>query len=98
MIERKNTMARAGTPKSDREKKEHYKAGSGVLIRGADGGLYLITKKDLRPFKLPKKKAKQVKEILGDVELVVPKLPPDVVKRLQCFLICIALHYPDIKL
>ena len=69
MIERKNTMARARTPKSDREKKEHYKAGSGVLIRGADGGLYLITKKDLRPFKLPKKKAKQVKEILGDVEL-----------------------------
>lgn len=93
-------MARARTPKSDREKKEHHKAGSGVLIRGADGGLYLITKKDLRPFKLPKKKAKQVKEILGDVELelVVPKLPRDVVKRLQCFLICIALHYPEVKL
>ena len=93
-------MARARTPKSDREKKEHHKAGSGVLIRGADGGLYLITKKDLRPFKLPKKKAKQVKEILGDVELelVVPKLPRDVVKRLECFLICIALHYPDVKL
>jgi len=92
-------MARAGTPKSDREKEKHHKAGSGVLIRGADGGLYLITKKDLRPFKLPKKKAKQVREILGGgVELVVPKLPRDVVKRLQCFLICIALHYPEIKL
>jgi hypothetical protein len=91
-------MARAVTPKSDREKEEHYKAGSGVLIKGADGGLYLITKKDLRPFKLPKQKAKQVERILRSVDLVVPKLSPDVVKRIQTCLICIALHHPEIEL
>ena len=93
-------MARARTPKSDREKKSTIRRARECSIEEQMEDWDLITKKDLRPFKLPKKKAKQVKEILGDVEveLVVPKLPPDVVKRLQCFLICIALHYPEVKL
>ena len=70
----------------------------GVLIKGSDGGLYLIREGDLGPFKLSAKQKNELSKILGDVDLTMPKLSPDVVKQVQDYMDCIQLKYPGIEL
>lgn len=93
-------MAQTPRGKSAPKRPAHGKEVPGVLIRGADGRLYLITENDLRPFavELTPEKEKQLTEILGGAQLTMPKLPPDVVKQLQSFFICVLCHYPEIEL
>ena len=80
-------------------RKRRDKLVPGLLIRGADGRLYLIRKDKLGAFKLPKKKAKELAQILGDVKkLAIPKLPLDVVKQIHVCMECIVLEYPEIKM
>jgi hypothetical protein len=56
-----------------------------MLVRGADGALYLLTRKDLAPFKLPEEKAEKVTEILKDEHenLVVAKLSSKVLHEMD---------------
>ena len=58
---------------------------NGVLVRGADGALYMLTEEDLQPFKVGEEKAKKIREILSEApkEVVVRKLTPNVIKKLQ---------------
>jgi hypothetical protein len=80
-------------------RKRRDKLVPGLLIRGADGRLYLIRKDKLGAFKLPKKKAKELAQILGGVKaLAIPKLPRDVVKEIHVCMECVQLQYPEIKL
>jgi hypothetical protein len=91
-------MAQRPRRRSARKKSARGKLVPGVLIRGADGRLYLVRKDKLGPFKLPKRKAKELGEILGEVSLTVPKLPQDVVKRIHVCLECVPCPYPVIDL
>jgi hypothetical protein len=70
----------------------------GVLVRGSDGSLYLISENDMGPFKLTKQQANELRSILRDVSLVVPKLPPDVVSEIQDFFDCVQNTHPEIEL
>jgi hypothetical protein len=56
-----------------------------TLVRGADGGLYLLTDKNLAPFKLEEDKAESVTQILKDAceEPVTEKLSTKVVKEIR---------------
>ncbi len=58
---------------------------NGVLVRGADGALYMLTEEDLQPFKVEEEKAKEIREILSEApkEVVVRKLASNVIKQLQ---------------
>jgi hypothetical protein len=75
-------------------KKRHYK----TLVRGADGGLYLLTDKDLAPFKLPEENAGKVTQILKDTQEnpVVAKLSArahremDFAKSINCPKTCVS--------
>ena len=49
-------------PKSETAKRKMPKRKT--LVRGADGALYLLTDRDLAPFKLPEEKAEKVTKIL----------------------------------
>ncbi len=69
------------TPKIPKRKTPKRK----TLVRGADGALYLLTDKDLRPFKLPEEKAKKVTQILKDAQenLVVAKLSSRAIQEMD---------------
>jgi hypothetical protein len=56
-----------------------------TLVRGADGGLYLLTDRALAPFKLPGEKAEKVTQILKDAEedVVVAKLSSRVIHEMD---------------
>jgi hypothetical protein len=56
-----------------------------ILVRGADGALYLLTHKDLAPFKLEEDKAEKVTKILEKAHEnpVVTKLPARVIEELD---------------
>ena len=56
-----------------------------MLVRGADGALYLLTGKDLAPFKLREKNAEKVTQILKHAHenLVVAKLSSGVIHEMD---------------
>jgi len=56
-----------------------------TLVRGADGSLYVLTDKDLAPFKLPEERAEKVTQILKDAQenLVVAKLSSRVIQEMD---------------
>ena len=56
-----------------------------ILVRGADGGLYLLTDDALAPFKLHKHKAEAVTKILRKAERnpVPRKLPKDLINEIE---------------
>jgi ribosomal protein S26 len=56
-----------------------------TLVRGADGALYLLTDKDLAPFKLPEEKAEKVTQILKNTQEnpVVAKLSRRVIREMD---------------
>ncbi len=66
------------TPKGKTRKRK-------TLVRGADGALYLLTDKDLTPFKLPEEKAEKVTQILKDAQEnpVVAKLSRRVIQEMD---------------
>jgi len=71
------------------------------LVRGADGALYLLSHRDLAPFKVHEKKAKKLNQILKDAQKnpVVTKLSSSLVKRIQAVEGCIfAGAAPDIHM
>jgi hypothetical protein len=57
----------------------------GVLIRGADGELYALSKEDLAPFRMDPEKARRLTEILGTApkDFVVRKLPRNILREIQ---------------
>lgn len=57
----------------------------GVLIRGADGELYVLTKEDLAPFRMDPEKARRLTEILGAApkDVVVRELPRNILREIQ---------------
>jgi hypothetical protein len=71
-----------------------------TLVRGADGALYLLTEKDLAPFKLQEKKAKILTQILEDAreDVVVAELSSSVIKRIQSMNGCVHTGPPEIFL
>ncbi len=52
----------------EKTKPARKKPGHTILVRGADGGLYLLTDDALAPFKLHKQKAEAVTKILQKAE------------------------------
>lgn len=72
----------------------------GVLVRGADGALYLVTEKDLAPFRVPEDRAKQLTEILENArkDVVVYDLSSSAIKQIQALAQCIKHVSPEIHL
>ena len=66
----------------------------GVMIRGADGALYIVTEKDLAPFRVPEEKARQISDILAaaPAEIVSSNLSPDVMETLHKLAKCVHAH------
>jgi len=56
-----------------------------ILVRGADGGLYLLTDADLAPYKLSTEAAEAVTEVLkhADEDPKAEKLPSQVIKDIR---------------
>ena len=66
----------------------------GVMIRGADGALYIVTEKDLAPFRVSDEKAQKLTEVLGGApaEIVSYDLAPDVMRSVHALAKCVAAH------
>ena len=69
----------------EKAKPARKKRAGKTLVRGADGALYVLTGKDLAPFKLPEEKAEKVTQILKDAQenLVVAKLSSRVIQEMD---------------
>ena len=63
----------------------------GVMIRGADGALYIVTEKDLAPFRVPNDKAKELTRILGGAptNMVSYDLPADLMRTVHELAKCV---------
>lgn len=63
----------------------------GLLIRGADGALYLLAGNDLTPYKLKEKQAASVRRVLKKehVDPIVSKFNDKIVKELRALGSCI---------
>ena len=66
----------------------------GVMIRGADGALYIVTEKDLAPFRVPEDKARQLTDMLAKApaEIVSYDLSPDVMEDVHRLAKCVLAH------
>jgi hypothetical protein len=72
------------------EGSEYPHSKNAVLVRGADGSLYVLREKDLEKFKLSEADADRVKHILGGAQpvVVVRDLPPNVLRDLHSLFSC----------
>jgi hypothetical protein len=86
-------MAQA-TRKSARKTRE-----AKILVRGPDGSLYLISHRDLAPFKVHEKKAKKLDQLLKSAKKspVRAKLTATLVRRIQGVDGCVATG-PDVHI
>jgi|GEM_PF-2158533 hypothetical protein len=68
-----------------KRKPERKKRGRKTLVRGADGGLYLLTDTALAPFKIHKQKAEMLTKILEKAQKnpVPTKLSKRVIKDIE---------------
>jgi len=70
-----------------------------TLVRGPDGSLYLISHRDLAPFKVHETKAKKLDQLLKSAKKspVCSKLSAKLVSRIQADPMCVAVGAaPDI--
>ena len=69
----------------EKTKPARKKRGRTILVRGADGGLYLLTDDALAPFKLHKPQAEAVTKILQRAEKnpVPKKLPEGLINEIE---------------
>ena len=91
-------MARV-EPKPKRKTRTRKRVDRGVLVRGADGALYLVTEKDL-PRKLREEKARAIRHVLkeGVGVVAVPELPGSVMKQIEGLAKCVKVRWPEIRL
>jgi hypothetical protein len=70
---------------AQKRKPARKKRGRKILVRGADGGLYLLTDNALAPFKLHKQKAEEVTKILKKAQKnpVPTKLSKHLIKDIE---------------
>jgi hypothetical protein len=64
-----------------------------MLVRGPDGALYLLSDKDLAPFKLKEEKEKAVEQNLRDAGhrgFIDAKLPINIIREIQHLLHCVS--------
>ncbi len=72
-----------------------------TLVRGPDGSLYMISHRDLAPFKVEEEKAKKLDQLLKSAKKcpVRAKLPAALVRQIQAAKFCVwAGADPDIHI
>ena len=77
------------------------KTEANTLVRGPDGSLYMISHRDLAPFKVHEEKAKKLDQLLKSAKKspVRAKLSATLVRRIQADDICVfAGAAPDIHI
>jgi hypothetical protein len=84
-----------------RKKSSSGGRGTKTLVRGADGSLYLLSRRDLAPFKVHEKKAKKLDSLLKGAKKspIVAKLSTTLVRRIRAVEGCVATgDAPDIHI
>jgi hypothetical protein len=82
-----------------RKKSKSGGGGRKTLVRGADGSLYMLSHRDLAPFKVHEKKAKKLDSLLKGAKKspVVAKLSATLVRQIRAVEGCVAIgDAPDI--